>query len=64
MDAVQLYITIAGLSYFYFSNAATLGTVFSRNLLRASARKERLKHVMDVVIDYLKQPRAAKKRKS
>lgn len=61
VDAVQLYITIAGLSYFYFSNAATLGTVFNRDLLHESARKERLKHVTNVVIDYLRLPQIAKK---
>jgi AcrR family transcriptional regulator len=61
VDAVQLYITIAGLSYFYFSNAATLGTVFNRNLLQESARNERLKHVTNVVIDYLKLPQIVKK---
>jgi AcrR family transcriptional regulator len=61
VDAVQLYIPIAGLSYFYFSNAATLGTVFNRNLLQESARNERLKHVTNVVIDYLKLPQIVKK---
>jgi AcrR family transcriptional regulator len=62
VDAVQLYITIAGLTYFYFSNAATLGTVFNRDLMEESARKERLKHVTNVVIDYLRLPQIVKKR--
>jgi len=61
VDAVQLYITIAGLTYFYFSNAATLGTIFKRDLMQESARKERLKHVTNVVIDYLRLPQIAKK---
>jgi AcrR family transcriptional regulator len=61
VDAVQLYITIAGLTYFYFSNAATLGTVFNRDLMEESARKERLKHVTNVVIDYLRLPQIVKK---
>ncbi len=54
-DPVQLYITIAGLCYFYFSNARTLGTIFRRDLLSEPARRERLQHVTNVVIDYLKQ---------
>ncbi len=53
-DPVQLYITIAGLSYFYFSNAKTLGVIFRRDLLSKQARNERLKHITNVVIDYLK----------
>jgi hypothetical protein len=56
VDPVQLYITIAGLSYFYFSNASTLGTIFGRDLLTSAARAERLAHITDVVIDYLKAP--------
>lgn len=56
VDPVQLYITIAGLSYFYFSNASTLGTIFGRDLLTPAARAERLAHVTDVVIGYLKAP--------
>jgi AcrR family transcriptional regulator len=56
VDPVQLYITIAGLSYFYFSNASTLGTIFGRDLLTPAARAERLAHITDVVIDYLKAP--------
>lgn len=59
VDPVQLYITIAGLSYFYFSNASTLGTIFGRDLLTPQARAERLAHVTDVVIDFLKAPALA-----
>jgi len=55
-DPVQLYITIAGLSYFYFSNAATLSTIFERDLLSEKARDERLTHIKNVVIEYLRTP--------
>lgn len=53
-DPVQLYITIAGLSYFYFSNAKTLSVIFGRDMLAGDARAERLDHIKNVVIDYLK----------
>lgn len=53
-DPVQLYITIAGLSYFYFSNAKTLSVIFARDMLAKEARSERLRHITNVVIDYLK----------
>ncbi|MEI7494652.1 MAG: TetR/AcrR family transcriptional regulator [Betaproteobacteria bacterium] len=54
VDPAQLYITIAGLSYFYLSNQYTLSAIFGRNLLAPSARKERLAHMTDVVLSYLK----------
>jgi len=54
VDPAQLYISIAGLSYFYLSNQYTLSAIFGRNLLAPSARKERLAHMTDVVLSYLK----------
>jgi len=54
VDPVQLYISIAGLSYFYLSNQYTLSAIFGRNLLAPAARKERLAHMTDVVLSYLK----------
>ncbi|ONS52442.1 TetR/AcrR family transcriptional regulator [Burkholderia cenocepacia] len=53
VDALQLYISIASLSYFYLSNADTLTAVFGRNLLSARAKVERLHHIQDVIIGYL-----------
>lgn len=54
VDPAQLYISIAGLSYFYLSNQYTLSAIFGRNLLLPAARKERLAHMTDVVLSYLK----------
>lgn len=53
VDPLQLYISIAGLSYFYLSNHRTLSAVFGRDLLSTKARHERLSHVCDVVLGYL-----------
>ena len=53
VDPAQLYISIAGLSYFYLSNQYTLSAIFGRNLLAPAARKERLEHMTDVVLSYL-----------
>jgi AcrR family transcriptional regulator len=50
IDPVQLYISIAGLCYFYQSNSATLGTIFGRDLLEQGARDERLAHMTDLLI--------------
>jgi len=53
VDAIQLYITIAGLSYFYLSNNYTLSAIFGRNLKGKKACDERLIHITDVVLGYL-----------
>lgn len=49
VDAVQLYISIAALSYFYQSNRHTLSTVFAPR-----HRGERLKHMVELVLGYLR----------
>jgi AcrR family transcriptional regulator len=53
VDPVQLYISIAGLSYFYLGNNHTLSTIFARPLLGAKAKVERLSHMTDLVLGYL-----------
>lgn len=53
VDAVQLYISIAALGYFYLSNNHTLATIFGRDLMRPQALKQRLAHMTDLVLGYL-----------
>ena len=53
VDPVQLYISIAGLSYFYLGNSHTLSTIFDRDLLGAKAKVQRLSHTTDLVLGYL-----------
>ena len=53
IDPVQLYISIAGLSYFYLSNNHTLSAIFGRNLMSPKARNERLSHICDVILGYV-----------
>ena len=53
VDPVQLYISIAGLSYFYLGNSYTLSTIFDRDLLGTKAKVERLSHMTDLVLGYL-----------
>src|SRR5207248_6441778 len=50
MDPVQLYISIAALSFFYLSNSATLSVIFGRDLLSKEARDERLAHMVALVL--------------
>jgi AcrR family transcriptional regulator len=53
IDPVQLYVSIAGLSYFYLSNSHTLSAIFGRDLMAAKARSERLSHMIELVLGYV-----------
>jgi AcrR family transcriptional regulator len=53
IDALQLYVSIAALCYFFLSNNHTLSAVFDRNLATPAARDERLAHMREVVAGYL-----------
>jgi AcrR family transcriptional regulator len=53
IDPVQLYISIAGLAYFYVSNNHTLSAIFGRDLMAPKARGERLSHMCDVILGYV-----------
>lgn len=53
VDPVQLYVSIAALSYFYLSNNHTLSAIFGRNLMAPKARSERLSHMCEVILGYV-----------
>jgi AcrR family transcriptional regulator len=53
VDALQLYVSIAGLAYFYLSNNPTLSTIFGRDLMSPKALSERLSHITEVVMGYV-----------
>lgn len=53
IDPMQLYISIAGLAYFYQSNRHTLSAIFGRDLMSPKARHERLSHICDVILGYV-----------
>lgn len=53
VDPVQLYVSIAALSYFYLSNNHTLSAIFGRNLMTPKARSERLSHMCEVILGYV-----------
>jgi len=54
VNPVHLYISIAGLSYFFFSNTPTLSAIFGSDLSSKAARQARRKHVVDLVIQALR----------
>jgi len=53
IDPVQLYISIASLGFFYYSNNHTLSVIFGRNLGSKSAVETRRKHVLEFVMSAL-----------
>jgi AcrR family transcriptional regulator len=53
VDPVQLYISIASLTYFYLGNKYTLSAIFGRDLLSPRAKAERLAHMTELVLGYL-----------
>ncbi|MEA2835378.1 MAG: TetR/AcrR family transcriptional regulator [Methylobacteriaceae bacterium] len=54
VDPLQLYMSISGLSYFFFSNGPTLSTAFGKELRSAPARAARRAHVLEVILGYLR----------
>lgn len=54
VDPVNLYISISGLSYKYFSNQYTLSSALGKDLTSKAALKTRLQHVEEVILSYLR----------
>ena len=54
INPVHLYISIAGLSYFYFSNTPTLSAIFGKDLSSRAARQARRNHVVDLLMHSLR----------
>ncbi len=54
VDPVDLYISIAALGFFYMSNRYTLSTIFGRDLTAPQYLDARGKHLLDVVLSYLR----------
>lgn len=54
VDALDLYITIASLGYFYFSNIHTLSVVFGRDLALPETTAARSDLHVDLVLRYLR----------
>ena len=54
VDPMQLYISIAGLGYFYVSNMKTLSVIFGRDLNHFAMIQEREAQAVQMVLDYLR----------
>lgn len=53
-DPIDIYISIAGLSYFYFSNGPTLSAIFGRKLAAPRNIAARRKHVIAFALGALR----------
>lgn len=58
VDPLQLYISIAGLGYFYVSNMQTLSVIFGRDLSLLTAVQEREAQAVQMVLDFLRTRRS------
>lgn len=54
IDPLNLYISIAGMSYFFFSNRRTLSSIFDRDLLNERTVTAYRKHVLDFAMAAIK----------
>jgi TetR/AcrR family transcriptional regulator len=50
LNPIELYITIAALSYFYLSNNWTLSVIFGRDLGADAALRRRKRHNIDIIL--------------
>jgi AcrR family transcriptional regulator len=53
IDPVELYISIAGLGFFYMSNRHTLSTIFGKDLSTPRRLAQRGDHIVEVVLTFL-----------
>ncbi len=53
-DPMQTWISIAAVSYFYFSNLYTLSTIFRRDFDAPAERTARRRHVVDLILSSLR----------
>ena len=54
LDPLQVYISIAGLGFFYFNNIYTLTAIFGQSLEAPEAVARRRRHVVDLVMHALR----------
>jgi TetR/AcrR family transcriptional regulator len=54
LDPVELYITMAAISFFYLSNSWTLSAIFDRDLRGKAACRRRRQHNVDVILNAIR----------
>jgi AcrR family transcriptional regulator len=56
IDAFQLYLSILSMSYMHLSNRYTLSFTYERDISDKVWREERYRHIIDMVLTYVKAP--------
>ncbi|MGE0240262.1 MAG: TetR/AcrR family transcriptional regulator [Parvibaculaceae bacterium] len=54
LDPLHIYLSIAGMAFFYFANVHTLSRVFNRKLGSEAAIAERRAHIVDFVLNAIR----------
>jgi len=54
LDPLHVYLSIAGMGYFYFANIHTLSRIFNRELAAGPAVAERRAHIVDFVLNSIR----------
>jgi len=54
LDPLQVYVSIAGMGFFYFNNIYTLSAIFGQNLDSQDAISARRRHVVDMMMHALR----------
>ncbi|HEV7276827.1 MAG TPA: TetR/AcrR family transcriptional regulator [Devosiaceae bacterium] len=54
LDPLHVYLSIAGMSFFYFANVHTLSRAFNRELREPSAVAERRAHIVDFALNAIR----------
>lgn len=50
VDPLELYVSIAGMTFFYFANGLTISAIFGRDLAHPDAVRSYRKHIVDLTI--------------
>ena len=61
VDPVELYISISALSYHYLSNRYTLAYLLDRKLSTEDDKNNRIRHIEDLILGYLREGAKRKK---
>lgn len=54
LEPLHIYLSIAGMAFFYFANTHTLSRVFNRSLRSETAIAERRAHIVDFVLNAIR----------
>ncbi|WP_026759042.1 TetR/AcrR family transcriptional regulator [Sediminimonas qiaohouensis] len=54
LDPLHLYLSIAGMSFFYFANIHTISRIFDREFDTPEARDERRAHIVDFAMNAIR----------